>query len=785
MVRIVAARERLPGTFVLPVACAALALLAMTAGCDRAPATSASGDGKSAPGASGDQAGVNAVEIAAALGGKGGQARGANLLLVTLDTTRADRLGCYGYKRVFTPAIDRLAREGVLFENAIAVAPTTLPAHASILTGLYPVHHGARVNGFFKLANEPLTLAEALRDAGFRTSAVVSSFVLHRRFGTDQGFEDYQDDFGGGSSGGGDYPERAGDRTTTLALSALHKMARERFFLWVHYYDAHHEYRPPPSFLNQHPDDPYLGEIEFVDSQLMRLLLELDAMGLSERTLVLVIGDHGESLMEHNEPTHGLLVYQPVLHIPMVMRLGKQLGPGLRVSTRVSEVDLMPTVLSLLGVEARAATDGSDLTQPVDAGRKLYFENLNATFSYAAAALGGVFDGNVKYIHAVEGELYDLAADPREARDLAPSDPSRAGSFYQFLPELFGPQLAKLTQAPATVQPSGEDLARLAALGYAGSSDAGEHEALGDPRAVAAALRELEDLRRLPADDAHYRLKALLIENPGFANGWRYLGELCLKSGQPAQAADALERSLKLGFVQSTAFLLADALAKEGKLDRCAEVLAQVASHVPDLLQTSVMADLLRLADGRETAVEVLRETLSLNADLVACLGDYFAGRGSLLSAEPVLRAHLADFPSSANVRLALAKQLVAAARLSDAASAFKDGVPGCLSNADFVNNYAMFLATSPDPALRDMPQAISLTEQYLRDQSDPDPSIHLTLSSLYATVNRLPEALSLAEEGRELAAARQNERLSASLERHIHRLREALGVGGAPTSSP
>jgi arylsulfatase A-like enzyme len=245
-----------------------------------------------------------------------------NLLLVTLDTTRADRLGAYGFQHVETPTFDRLAREGVLFEHAAAPAPLTLPAHASILTGTLPPAHGVRDNGGFILEDNQTTLAELVKVSGRKTGAFVGAYVLDSQWGLDQGFDTYNDDFNLADrqwlslSG----IERPANDVADKALEWLGGLAASRFFAWVHFYDAHSPYAPPEPYRTRYGDRRYAGELAFVDSQLARLIRWLADHRLLEKTLIVVIGDHGESLGDHGEGTHGFFIYESVLHVPFVIR---------------------------------------------------------------------------------------------------------------------------------------------------------------------------------------------------------------------------------------------------------------------------------------------------------------------------------------------------------------------------------------------------------------------------------------------------------------------------------
>ena len=245
-----------------------------------------------------------------------------NLLIVTLDTTRADRLGVYGAADVETPAFDSVAAGGVLFEQAVSVAPLTLPAHSSIFTGKFPPEHGVRDNGGFFLGAEQVTLAEVLKAHGYRTGAFVGAYVLDAKWGINQGFDTYVDDFDLSQTRAVSLAaiQRPANEVVDKALPWLKSTAGAPFFAWVHLYDAHAPYRPPEPFLSRYADHPYNGEIAFADSQVGRLLAELRSLGVDDRTVVVIMGDHGESLGDHGEIAHGFFVYDSVMHVPFVIR---------------------------------------------------------------------------------------------------------------------------------------------------------------------------------------------------------------------------------------------------------------------------------------------------------------------------------------------------------------------------------------------------------------------------------------------------------------------------------
>jgi arylsulfatase A-like enzyme/Flp pilus assembly protein TadD len=348
---------------------------------------------------------------------------GPNVLLVTIDTLRADRVGVYGAKDVATPTLDALAARGVLFEQAMASVPLTLPSHASILTGQYPGTHGVRHNGVFMLAGEAETLAERFDEAGYSTAAVVGAAVLDPEYGLRQGFDVYDAEFPKERASAAGFYERPAKDVTDRALAWL-AGARGPFFLWVHYYDVHAHYRPPPPFSARFARHPYDGEVAYVDQELGRLLAGLGDAQLAN-TIVAVTADHGEGLGEHGEDSHTYFIYDSVLHVPMILA-----GPGLPAGRRVAPVapntGLAPTLLALAGAKPLGQTDVADLAplwrDGAPAEGEAYAESLAGELDHGWAPLFGVRSDRYHYIRAPRPELFDLAADPRQRTNLLPSE---------------------------------------------------------------------------------------------------------------------------------------------------------------------------------------------------------------------------------------------------------------------------------------------------------------------------------------------------------------------------
>ena len=343
-----------------------------------------------------------------------------SLLIVTLDTTRADRLGAYGFEAIETPHLDRLAREGVLFENAQSVAPLTLPAHSSMFTGQFPPAHGVRDNGGFYLGEEHVVLAELLRDAGLRTGGFIGSFVLDGKWGISQGFDTYFDDFDlrkTQSVSLGEI-ERPASEVADAAIAWLDEAPDARFFSWVHFYDPHSPYEPPEPFASRFEGRPYVGEIAYTDSQVGRLLEWLDRNDRTRDTVVIVIGDHGESLGEHGESGHGFFIYEGAVRVPFILRAPYETMQGRRVDAVVRAVDVMPTALDLLGLDGREGIAGATLAPLLTGAERslrlaAYSEAVYPRYHYGWSDLRALQANDLKYIAAPRPELYDLSRRPR------------------------------------------------------------------------------------------------------------------------------------------------------------------------------------------------------------------------------------------------------------------------------------------------------------------------------------------------------------------------------------
>jgi arylsulfatase A-like enzyme len=394
-----------------------------------------------------------------------------SVLLITVDTLRADHVSCYADSPVRTAAIDAIAAQGARIDRAWSTVPLTTPAHASILTGRYPLGHGVRNNARFRLPEGALTLAEALRGRGLNTAAFVSSITTSQRFGLGQGFELFEDDLGNQSEAGGLRSQRPGEETVALALDWLRARADRPFFLWVHLFDPHTPYSPPKEYANLVPGDLYSGEVAFSDALVGRLTTELQRIGAESRTVVAVMADHGEGLGTHGEKEHGVLLYEETLHVPFVIRAPGKIAPGTVIPGPASVVDFVPTTLALLGLPDWEGLQGVDLfaQDKARAGRRIYAETLYPFEEFGWSALYATRSDDIKYIESPKPELYDLAADPKEGKNLHGADPQRTGAMSSALRQLAQElisteQLAAAAGFEAASDP--ETIARLESLGY-------------------------------------------------------------------------------------------------------------------------------------------------------------------------------------------------------------------------------------------------------------------------------------------------------------------------------
>ena len=605
-----------------------------------------------------------------------------NVLLVSFDTTRADHLSCYGYGQPTTPAIDRLAAQGVRFSRVYTPTPITLSAHTSLFTGAYPTVHGVRSNGMFRLSRGFGTLADRFHEAGYRTAGFVGAFVLDRRYGLAQGFDTWSDDMitGGRRTGVLLQRELRAETVTGRAVEWLRENHAQPFFLFVHYFDPHRPFEAPEPWPERFAD-PYAAEIAYADSQLSRLLASLDSLGLAGRTVVAVVADHGEGLGEHGEETHATFIYNSTVHVPLVLRVPGRADLSGKVSDReASLVDVAPTLAALCGIKPPEHSQGFPLIQPAWAAeqpgdRPVYLECYYPYYSHGWSPLEGVVREGKKYIRAPEPELYDLARDPGELDNLAEND-SAAADFLAGVLNRLKAQAGSLSQSvpsAPSASPSPEEATSLRSLGYVASRYAPPPEdfsGLADPKNMIASFHDymlgvtyMADGR---LDLAAAEFERLLAGDSTNYSVWEFLAETELLRRNFPAAEQAALRSVQAPEPSERAYFclgmsrlcLSDSTAADSLMERA---LGVNRDYGPAL---AVKA---RILDGRGRPEEALdyylaaRRQMPDNPDLLTDLGSCLVELGRYEQAagvlEPATGLEGASWRAGVNLGVALQHQ--------------------------------------------------------------------------------------------------------------------------------
>jgi arylsulfatase A-like enzyme/cytochrome c-type biogenesis protein CcmH/NrfG len=485
-----------------------------------------------------------------------------NLVLVSIDTLRADHLGCYGYKLIQTPHIDRLAGEGVRFNTVVCQVPLTLPSHCTILTGTYPAYHGVRDNVGYKLPESRTTLATILKTQGYQTAAFIGAYVLNSKFGLSRGF-DYYDDQIAGSSGLGpvvnlNSVERRAGEVVSRTTSWMDAHPRTPFFVWIHLYDPHDPYEPPSPFKEKYKERPYDGEIAYVDQELGRFLEFLKQKGLYEKTVVVLVSDHGESFGEHQEWTHGYFIYDTTLLVPLIVKPIEKGLTGRSVAEQVSLVDVVPTVLQLLDLPRPAELQGQGMLGLM-LGKSGGWSGLAYCESYYPAQFGwspliGIRRENAKFIRAPKPEFYDLHQDPGEKTNRILQQSALANELKATLSKLESNYADRSGSRAARLELSSQQLDELRALGYVGISTArgpGGNSPSGtaDPKDK----REVYQMISASSQDVaagRYRqampvLEKVLQTEPGMRIAWSMLGRCYFQLSRFEPAKKAFQEILK------------------------------------------------------------------------------------------------------------------------------------------------------------------------------------------------------------------------------------------------
>ena len=623
-----------------------------------------------------------------------------NVLLITIDTLRGDALGSYG-GRAATPNLDRLASEGVRFTFAHSHAVMTLPSHSSIMTGRYPFEHGVRDNAGFRLDDKALTLAELARQNGLATGGFVGAFPLDRQFGLAQGFDKY-DDVGGREVAQGDFAfnERRAEAVVAAARQWIGGQ-QGRWFTWVHVFDPHSSYAPPAPYDTQYASDPYAGEVAYVDHALGALLEA--ARNSPRRTIVIVTADHGEGLGEHGEPTHGTFAYESTLRVPLIVAQvggGAQAGAGRVSDAPVRHVDIFPTVAELLQWTPGTDLPGrSLLAADGDAARTSYFEAMTPMIARGWAPLSGVITGREKYVDLPVEELYDLAADPKEAQNLVAKNPDRTRALVAELRK-FGAALPGEARAE-----NDEVRQRLQSLGYVSGSAPrkASYTAEDDPK-------NLVDLERLMMDgidlhrqgrtlDAANAYRQVIARRPDMRLAYLRLGFVLWEGGKPAEAIAAVRSGLAvIGPNVDLEARLGTYLAETGKAAEAITLLERTTKAAPGNSEALNGLGIAYAREGRsDRAIETFNRALAANPrDVYAHenIGTVHLQRNDFVSARTAFVRALENEPRSSRAHAGLGVVARQENRPDEAIRSWRTAVELDPRNFDALFNLASTLAT-------------------------------------------------------------------------------------------
>jgi len=731
------------------------------------------------------------------------EARPLNIIVVTADTLRADKLGSYGSQTVQTPHVDGLAASGVLFENAWSSSPLTLPSHATLLTGTYPIAHGVRDNGGYYLEPTQFTLAEALKKEGYDTGAFVSAFVLDSHFGLDQGFDHYFDDFDARDDDGSalNSAHRRGDETLSRALSWMGAPERTQpFFSWVHLYDTHVPYDPPEPFRSRYAQEPwgaYDGEVAYVDSLMGDLIAWLEEQELLDTTIIAFVADHGESLSDHGELTHGFFVYDATMRVPLIVRTPHRALHGRRVNELVRTIDLMPTLLELVGSNVPESVHGSSLV-PVMSGRSdetalVAFGESLLPEHYGWSPLSTVRTDDYHYVEAPRPELYDLRNDPSERRNVVSQQAQTARDHHDILEALRDRYGRKRSEDRSRAASDSETRERLRSLGYLGERSQAP-DAIGAPADPKDKLELFKLIREASADsdegrpvDAVAKLNRVIAQDPAIPEAHNLLGRVLAGSHRYDEAVTAYREALALdpsyrpaifnlalsfkemgrtdeaarGFEQvlemdenasQAAFLLADIALSGERFDEADRILDEVRY---DERRDRAMVQYLRARGdiGRgefQAGADKLRRAIELEPDLPGAhyhLAVSLESGGDIDGAESAYRGEIALDADNAQAHFNLGRLLGARNRGGDMVTHLEKAIeiePGFAAGHLYLAN-AYLEQGEMDRALRSAQRGIEL---------DPEPALapfgHFILADLYERMGRSADA------ARELALAQR-----------------------------
>jgi len=621
-----------------------------------------------------------------------------NVLLLTLDTTRADHLPAYGYSGVMTPVLDRLASGGVVFEQCTSASPLTLPSHCTIMTGTYPNFHNVRVNGNAALSEIHLTLAEVFKENGYVTGAFIGAFVLDGRWGLAQGFDRYDDDFDLRKFKQIDLGtvQRPGNEVIDSALAWLEEIKDSPFFGWIHLYDPHLPYSPPEPFASEYGPGPiglYDGEIAFMDSQIGRLVDWLHKEGLAQRTVIILVGDHGEGLGEHGEFAHGYFIYDYAVQVPLIMAAPLEKMNGVRIKAQVSTVDVFPSVLELVGLKEQVdKIQGRSLVPLVfDGGGSdmaVYSESLAPNVQFGWSPLFSLREGRFKYIDAPRPELFNLTADRLELENIYGLKPDLAREMKAKLEKLMAENESGAVN-PEAANLDRDTVERLAALGYVGApgrktSGNSSVSTMADPKDKLDVYNSIQQGGELITQEkyaeAYDLLKKAVDNEPGIPQAHLLLATCAVELGRKEEARVNLDLILRESPDNVQAMLsMADLLLEEGKKEDVLALCKQALSVDERNAQALALMGEVHLEEKDfgsalpylEKAVEFQPKLTQNKLNLAACL----AGLKDYGRAEVMLAEILNEYPKFPLAKYHMGLLYEEQGRLEDAVEAYSEEI--------------------------------------------------------------------------------------------------------------
>jgi arylsulfatase A-like enzyme/Flp pilus assembly protein TadD len=627
--------------------------------------------------------------------------RELNVLVITLDTIRADCLGAYGHPTVRTDFVDALADRGVLFERCVAPTPLTLPSHTSIFTGTSPVFHGVRDNGNYVVPSELTTMAELFDEAGYRTGAFVGTFVLSSRWGLDQGIDTYTEPTSGFDPDMVSFSQiqRRAEEVVDDAIAWLGDESEQPFFAWVHLYDPHLTYDPPSPFAEEYADEPYLGEVAYSDAQLDRLQEYLRSAGLDSKTLLIFAGDHGEGLGDHGEHDHGLLLYQTTARVPLIISHPAAPEKGIRCEETVSLIDILPTVVEAIGLPLPEEVQGQSLWPLLGGGGvfeevPVYAETHYPKLHFGWSPLTALQDRRHQLILSSEPELYDLANDPRQENNIIEARSEVAERMTHELEALVAELGLGAMDAAST--PDADTIAKLAALGYvAGSIDVSEGleaDELPSPRSMLWLYNLLIEANNLISEGdvagGEEKLLELLEANDSLVDGWVSLGKLYRRQGRMAESLSAFsEANSRRPQDPFLASRLANALISAGRAPE-AEQHLRVAQerHPNNPLIVFAMGRVMEHTGRPAEAENLFRQSLTLDPNSAPAhvrLASLALRRGDAATVDAELAAALQLDPRVPEANLVRGQLLEGQNRFEEAGQAYRrelENSPGDLA---------------------------------------------------------------------------------------------------------